>query len=122
MTVPWSSILATYESFDDELAGGVLCRHLKALAENIAQSPFSDRIFGWTSHASLCVVPHPVSYPYDAPLLHVSQPTNEEVTFRYQDTLVSADQWTRTVAGDAAFECLSKFLANVGWVPEQVLP
>jgi len=84
MTQPWDRIVARYENFKGEHRS---IRALETLAGRIGESPLSKGLFAWTSMFDLCIVQTPVSYPYDGPWLRISPISEDQVEFRYLDTL-----------------------------------
>ena len=115
MTRSWDSILQTYDSFANTK---LPCVQLGNLVGKICQSPLERRIFGWTSHATLCIVPRPVTYPDYMPHLEIRQLTSVALSFQYVDALDRTKQWQRTYEGEAAFGGLIGFLRNVRWIPD----
>lgn len=118
MTQPWPQIVARYEGYKGDQRS---IRALEMLARQISQSPLAEGLFAWTSMFDLCIVQTPVSYPYGGPLLQVSPIGEDQIEFRYLDTLEKATQWHRTVGVDQALPRLIKFLDQLRWFPADVL-
>ena len=112
MTQSWSLIVARYAQHpvDNVSVNGVA-----ALARHIHDSALSSGLFGWTSMFDLCITQTEVFYPYDGPYLRVSPAMNGMVDFRYFDTMVTSQQWQRTVPASETIARLQGFLAQLHW-------
>ena len=65
----------------------------------------------------LCITQTSASYPHEWPYLRVSPLFDGRIEFRYMDAAIEHKQWSRIVAGDAAFERLERFFQQLKWFP-----
>jgi hypothetical protein len=118
MTKSWPEIVAHYDAVRGDSRS---IQALATLARRITETALASGLFAWTSMLDLCVVQTEVSYPYNGPLLRISAVSNEQLEFRYEDTLDKTKQWHRTVDADEAIPRMLRFLDQLRWFPADVL-
>ena len=111
MTRPWEDIAEFYRDFATVPANvelGLLC-------ERIAKSKLAGGIHAWTSLSTLCIVQIETAWPYKGPILRIEAVSENELEFRFEDTLVESRQWVRVVPATAAWGRLIAFLDQLHW-------
>jgi hypothetical protein len=107
MTRPWHEIVRHYSALKDPKAS---VRALADLASRIADSPYRDGLFAWTSMLNLYITQTEVTYPYFGPFLCISPVADDRLEFRFVDTPDPTDQWHREVSAEQAYDRLETFL------------
>ena len=109
MTRPWHEIVERYSGFNGDNRS---IHALHDLALRIADSPYRNGFFAWTSMWDLCIAQTEVSYPYDGPFLRISPISDDRVELRFIDTRDRCRQWHREVPAEEAYDRLEKFLVR----------
>jgi hypothetical protein len=115
MTQPWPVICQLYAEWST--TGLPSLAAMYDLVHVIEQSRYASDLFAWTSMHDLCIVQLPVSYPHAYPYLRISPKSDSLLEFRYIDTAIQAQQWSRTVEGTQGFARLERFLEQLHWFP-----
>lgn len=91
-------------------------RAIYNLVSKIENSRYSEGLYGWTQMMDLCISQHRLGPPQDwEPFLRIHSVGNNQLEFRYIDTLIKSRQWVRKVDEDLAFNRLEKFMLQLHW-------
>ncbi len=116
---PWSELAAHYvESAKLQPKWARTHLAMAKLCSDIGFSELSESLFGHTSHHSLRIAQQAVLYPpHHSIQWLVLNPLLEEdkVEFRFEDTQLKQDQWSRVESLDGLLDRMNGFLRQVGW-------
>lgn len=118
----WSEIAEHYWT-DGKARDSASLRALGDLAEHIHLKHAEDSLFGWTSLWDLCIAQRdnqerPNPRMDWLPYLRLSpDETQDMVCFRYVDSLVERQLWTRVEPPEAVIARFERFLDQMRWKP-----
>jgi hypothetical protein len=96
-------------------------RAMQELCRSVASSPLASGLFVTTSMLDLRVSQTPSEGLADSPYLRISPLRDGRIEFRYVDTMVTTDQWNRTVEPAEVLPRFLNFLRQLHWFPPEVL-
>lgn len=111
----WSEIR---ERFTETSIDAPWVRGLVSLVDHISTSPLSGTLYPWTSMFDLCISQTPPSPAMQSPHLRVSPLQSGKLEFRYIDTMVSTEQWSREVQPQDAIGRFESFVAQLHWLAQ----
>jgi hypothetical protein len=113
MTRPWPEIRRQYA---EEVPRFAWTDGMLAVIDHIGDSGLGVGLHGWTSMFDLCIAQAVVTYPYRGPYLRISPVAGtDRLEFRYVDTPIQAQQWSREASARDALRRFKRFVDQLRW-------
>jgi hypothetical protein len=113
-TKEWSKILEFYEDLSSKHGWDI--EPMISFANQVIKSPYTNSVFAYTSHATLCIGQYKELEEENALLRIEHDPVNKVAKFSYKGDKTSKYTWQKVVAETRIFAEFERFLKELKWV------